>query len=59
MGHLRGLANSGIVTNPKHMEPWIVAIGRYMLNFGAVELVSYKYLNNLEKTEEEFLKNTK
>ena len=59
MGYIKGLSNLGVDKNPKYMEPWLVAIGRYMLNFGAVELVSYKYLNSLEESEEELLKNTK
>lgn len=58
MGHVKGLTNLSVEKNPKYMEPWLIAIGRYMLNFGSVEMISYKYLNTLEKTEEEFLKNT-
>ena len=32
-------------------------IGRYMLNFATIELISYQYLNTLESTREDFNKN--
>lgn len=59
MGHVKGITNLGVVKNPNYLEPWLRPIGSYMLNFGAIELISYKYLDFLECTEEDFLKNTK
>lgn len=40
------------------MLEWCQLIGFYMLNFANVELISYKYLDSLEKTEKAFLKDT-
>lgn len=57
MAHLRGLANLGVELNPAHMGEWPWKIGQYMLNFGAIELMSYQYLNSLEATRLEFDKN--
>lgn len=58
VAHLKGISNLGVVKNPEYAEPWLRAIGSYMLNFGSIELLSYKYLDYLESTEEEFLVNT-
>jgi hypothetical protein len=58
MSHVRGITNLGLDRNKSYMLEWCQLIGRYMLNFANVELISYKYLDSLEKTEEAFLKNT-
>lgn len=58
MSYVKGITNMGVEKNPSYLEPWLRLIGSYMLNFGAIEMISYKYLDRLEKTEEEFLKNT-
>jgi hypothetical protein len=58
MGHIKGISNLGVAKNESYMEPWLRQIGMFMLNFGAIELMSYKFLDTLEATEEEFLKNT-
>lgn len=57
MGHVKGITNLGVDKNPEYMEPWLRAIGSCMLNFGAIELMSYKYLDYLEETEIDFLQN--
>ncbi len=58
MSHVKGITNLGLERNQPYMEEWCRLIGLYMLNFANVELISYKYLDSLEKTEEAFLKNT-
>ena len=58
MGHVKGISNLGVAKNEAYMEPWLRQVGMFMLNFGAIELMSYKFLDTLEDTEEEFLKNT-
>lgn len=59
MNHVKGITNLGLERNQQYMKEWCQLIGVFMLNFANVELVSYKYLNSLEETEEAFLKNTK
>jgi hypothetical protein len=58
MSHIKGLTNLGLDRNKSYMLEWCQFIGFYMLNFANVELISYKYLDSLEKTEEAFLENT-
>jgi hypothetical protein len=58
MNHIKGITNLGLERNQSYMVEWCRLIGFYMLNFANVELISYKYLDSLEKTEEAFLKNT-
>jgi len=58
MSHVKGITNLGLERNQSYMVEWCRLIGFYMLNFANVELISYKYLDSLEKTEEAFLKNT-
>jgi hypothetical protein len=57
MGHIKGLTNLGVAKNEAYMEPWLRQIGMFIINFGAIELVSYKYLNLFEATEGDFLNN--
>jgi hypothetical protein len=57
MGHIAAITNSRIDKNKEYMKPWMTAIGLYMYNFGIIELISYKFLDYLEETEEDFLKN--
>jgi hypothetical protein len=59
MGHIQGITNLGLDRNKSYMLEWCRLIGFYMLNFANVELISYKYLDSLEKTEEAFPKNLK
>jgi hypothetical protein len=59
MGHIPAITNSGIDKNKEYMKPWMTAIGLYMYNFGIIEIISYKFLDYLEETEEDFLKNVK
>lgn len=58
MSYLRGLRNMGIEINPPHLGDWPHRVGQYMINFGALELVSYRHLVLLESSETEFIKNT-
>src|SRR6266550_1999487 len=57
MAHLRSLATLAIDLDPKHLGNWPLKIGHYMLNFAAIELISYQYLNTLEATRGDFNKN--
>ena len=57
MSQLDGLRNLGMVSNPPYLGEWPYRIGQYMLNFGAIELLSYRMLLLLEVTREQFNKN--
>jgi hypothetical protein len=57
MGHLGGLSRLGVELNPPHMGDWPWKIGQFVLNFGAIELMSYQYLNSLEATRDDFDRN--
>jgi hypothetical protein len=57
MGHLTGLTNLGVEVNYAHMGEWPTKIGQYMMNFGAIELMSYQFLNSLEPTRDDFNRN--
>ncbi len=46
-----------IVLNPPYMGEWPFLVGQYMLNFGAIELLSFQYLNFLEANRVDFNKN--
>ncbi len=59
MSHIKGITTLGLDRNKSYMVEWCQLIGFYMLNFANLELISYKYLDSLEKTEEAFLHNTK
>lgn len=55
--YLCGLTTLGVELNPPYLGKWPLKIGQYMLNFGAIEMLSYQYLNALEATRAEFNKN--
>src|SRR4051812_35311379 len=57
MAHLKALSGLGVTTNPSYLGEWPLKIGMYMLNFGAIELLSFHYLNSLEATRDDFDKN--
>ena len=57
MSHLRSLTNLDIAVNPKFLGIWPEKVGRYMLNFATIELISYQYLDKLEVTREDFNRN--
>ena len=57
MGHIKGLTELGVETNPEYMGGWLERLGGFILNFANIELITYQYLNVLEATEEEFIKN--
>lgn len=57
MNQPRGLAEMGVTVNAPYLGAWPDKIGRFILNFGAIELFSYQTLLLLEETEAAFLKN--
>jgi len=57
MEDLNGLTEMEIVLNPPYMGEWPFLVGQYMLNFGAIELLSFQYLNFLEANRVDFNKN--
>ena len=57
MSHLRSLSNLDSVVNPPYLGEWVHKVGAYMLNFGAIELISFQFLNELELTREDFNRN--
>ena len=57
MSHLKGLTNLGVEVNPPHLGEWPRSIGSYMMNFAAIELISFHYLDKLELTRADFNKN--
>jgi hypothetical protein len=57
MAHLKGLTNLGVELNPPHLGDWPRTIGSYMMNFAAIELISFHYLDKLEETRADFDKN--
>src|ERR1041385_8433784 len=57
MSHLKGLTNLGVELNSPHLGEWPRAIGSYMMNFAAIELISFHYLDKLELTRADFDKN--
>lgn len=59
MTHLKGLSKLQAEINPRYLGAWTTKIGAYMLNFTGIELISYKYLNALEVTREDFDRNLK
>jgi len=54
MASLDGLRNIGMELNPSHLGNWPYRIGQYMLNFGAIELISYQHLLLLEPDRSTF-----
>lgn len=57
MSALDGLRTMGLVLNPRYVGDWPHKVGQYMLNFGAIELISYKHLILLEPSRESFNEN--
>ena len=43
------MAYSGFALNSKHTDPWIHAIGKFMINFGSIELLSFIWVDRLSK----------
>ncbi len=52
-----GFVNMGLELNAHYLNTWADHIGRFILNFGAIELFSYQQLMLLEASEEDFLRN--
>ena len=59
MAFLEGLSNLGADLNPPHFGDWPFRIGQFMINFGGIEMLSYKYLSILESSRTDFNKNLK
>ena len=57
MQRARGLAEMGVVLNAPYLGAWADKIGRFILNFGGIELLSYQQLLLLESSHGEFVKN--
>jgi hypothetical protein len=38
---------AGFELNPKHTEPWVAAIGKFMVNFGGVESATLLWIDHL------------
>lgn len=57
MNRLSGLAGMGVVVNAPYLGAWPERIGQFILNFGAIELLSYQTLLLLESSEPAFLRN--
>jgi hypothetical protein len=47
----------GFALNAPYLGAWADKIGRFILNFGSIELLSYQHLALLEPTHEDFLRN--
>jgi len=45
---------AGYELNPKHTDPWITAIGKFMVNFGGIEWVTFLWIDRL--TDDRVLK---
>ena len=57
MTNARGLKEMGVVLNAPYLGQWADKIGRFILNFGGIELLSYQQLALLEATHEDFVQN--
>ena len=57
MSDLRSLTNLAVEINSRFLGDWPMKVGSYMLNFASIELISYQYLNALEKTRDDFNRN--
>jgi hypothetical protein len=57
MSELNGLAQMGVVLNARYMGNWADMIGRFIVNFGGIELLSYQQLLLLEASHDDFTKN--
>ncbi len=38
---------AGFELNPKHTDPWVIAIGKFMVNFGGVEWTTFLWIDRL------------
>ena len=47
------MAGFGAILNPEWTEPWVAQIGKYILNFGAIEHISFLWIVELEEAEVE------
>lgn len=54
MPHLKGLAGTVAEINSPLLSEWPLKIGQFLLNFGAIEHVTFHYLNFLKPTREAF-----
>ena len=57
MAHLKNLDEIEVVVNSRYMGEWPLKVGQYILNFGAIELMSYQWLSLIEPSRDEFNKN--
>ena len=57
MPHLEGLTNLGAALNLPYMGDWPHRIGQFVIKFGAIEWLTYQFLNTLEATRSEYEKN--
>ncbi len=54
---LQSLSGMGLAMNPPYLGEWPTKVGQYMLNFGAIELISFQHLALLETNRKDFDKN--
>jgi hypothetical protein len=47
---------AGYQVDSKHSDPWIIAIGKFMINFGAIEQLSFSWVESLSKDPADFEK---
>ncbi len=45
------MPSAGFELNSKYTDPWVVAIGKFMINFGGVEWLTFLWLETLAKDE--------
>jgi hypothetical protein len=57
MPHLKILSELKTEDDLSMLGEWPFKIGSLMINFASIELISYKYLNLMERTREEYDKN--
>lgn len=57
MTQARALKQMEVVLNAPYLGVWAEKIGRFILNFGGIELLSYQHLALLEETHEAFVRN--
>lgn len=38
---------TGFELNPKHTDPWVIAIGKFMVNFGGIEWTTFLWIDRL------------
>jgi hypothetical protein len=54
MGTVRRLPSMGATSNPDVMGEWPESVGKFILNFAGLELLSYHYLDALEPTDSKY-----